>query len=99
MALSSGRGPDADRPGVVHRLLLQPGLPQGPGGEFGGVLMATGVRDRLTLLLYIFLGLVGLYMLSPLILVTVDSFSTSTFGQFPPPGITWRWYIRTIAQG
>ena len=60
--------------------------------------MATGVRDRLTLLLYIFLGLVGLYMLSPLILVTVDSFSTSTFGQFPPPGFTWRWYIRTIAE-
>lgn len=60
--------------------------------------MATGVHDRLTLLLYLVLGLVGLYMLSPLILVVVDSFSTSTFGQFPPPGFTWRWYIRTIVE-
>lgn len=60
--------------------------------------MATGIRDRLTLLLYFFLGLVGLYMLSPLILIIIDSFSTSTFGQFPPPGFTWRWYVRTVLE-
>jgi putative spermidine/putrescine transport system permease protein len=60
--------------------------------------MAAGVRDRLTLLLYLFLGMVGLYMLSPLILIIVDSFSNSTFGQFPPPGFTLRWYIRMVLE-
>lgn len=55
-------------------------------------------RDRLTMLLYGFLGLVSLYMLAPLALVIVDSFSTSTFGQFPPPGFTWRWYVRTLSE-
>lgn len=55
-------------------------------------------RDMLTIALHTFLGLVGLYMLAPLLLVIVDSFNASTFGFFPPPGLTGHWYLRALTE-
>ena len=55
-------------------------------------------RDMFTIALHTFLGLVGLYMLAPLLLVIVDSFNASTFGLFPPPGLTGRWYLRALVE-
>jgi putative spermidine/putrescine transport system permease protein len=55
-------------------------------------------RDMLTIALHTFLGLVGLYMLAPLLLVIIDSFNASTFGLFPPPGLTGRWYLRALLE-
>ncbi len=36
--------------------------------------------------------LVGLYLLAPLAIVVVISFSAGEFLQFPPPGLSLRWY-------
>ncbi len=58
--------------------------------------MTAGRRDPVILALYTFLGLVGVYMLAPLILVIIDSFNPSTYGQFPPPGLTGRWYVHSL---
>ena len=49
-------------------------------------------RDPITIALWVFLGLVGLYMLAPLIFVTIDSFNPSTYGTFPLAGVTLHWY-------
>ena len=54
--------------------------------------MISDRRDMLTVGLWIFLGVVGLFMLAPLILVIVDSVNPSTYGTFPLTGITARWY-------
>ncbi len=36
--------------------------------------------------------LVGLYILAPLVIVVIISFSAAEFLKFPPPGLSWRWY-------
>lgn len=36
--------------------------------------------------------LVGLYLLAPLAIVVIISFSSGEFLQFPPPGVSLRWY-------
>ncbi len=36
--------------------------------------------------------LVGLYLLAPLVIVVIISFSAGEFLQFPPPGLSLRWY-------
>ncbi len=36
--------------------------------------------------------LVGLYLLAPLAIVVIISFSGAAFLQFPPPSFSWRWY-------
>src|SRR5207249_4294711 len=35
---------------------------------------------------------VALYLIAPLILVVIISFNASPFLQFPPPGLSLRWY-------
>ena len=37
-------------------------------------------------------GLVTIYLLAPLIIVVIISFSAASFLQFPPPGLSLRWY-------
>jgi putative spermidine/putrescine transport system permease protein len=37
--------------------------------------------------------LVGLYLLAPLVIVVIVSFSSAAFLQFPPPGASLRWYM------
>ena len=49
-------------------------------------------RDPLVVGLWVFLGLVGFYMLAPLMFVILDSFNPSTYGLFPLEGFTLRWY-------
>ena len=58
--------------------------------------MTDGRADRLTLGLWLFLGLVGIYMLAPLALVIANSFNPSTYGTFPFPGVTLRWYTNAL---
>src|SRR5260370_32299097 len=36
--------------------------------------------------------LVAVYLLAPLAIVVIVSFSAAPFLQFPPPGLSWRWY-------
>lgn len=36
--------------------------------------------------------LVAVYLLAPLAIVIIISFSSAPFLQFPPPGVSWRWY-------
>src|SRR5579864_8257484 len=55
-------------------------------------------RDRLTIALWLFLSLVGMYMLAPLALVVVDSVNPSTYGTFPLTGITFHWYANALFQ-
>jgi putative spermidine/putrescine transport system permease protein len=53
-------------------------------------------RDWPTVILWGFLGLVGVYMLAPLLFVIVDSFNPSTYGIFPLTGATVRWYANVF---
>ncbi len=42
--------------------------------------------------LYAFLGLGLAFMVLPIAIVVVDSFNSSSFGAWPPPGFSTRWY-------
>ncbi|HKV44669.1 MAG TPA: ABC transporter permease [bacterium] len=55
-------------------------------------------RDALTVGLWVFLGMVGVYMLAPLALVIVDSVNPSTYGTFPFAGVTLHWYVNALFQ-
>jgi putative spermidine/putrescine transport system permease protein len=37
--------------------------------------------------------LVALYLIAPLVIVVIISFSAASFLQFPPPGLSLRWYV------
>lgn len=41
--------------------------------------------------------MVGLYLLAPLVIVLIISFSSASFLQFPPPGVSLRWYYNLFA--
>ncbi|MDR7419871.1 MAG: ABC transporter permease [Armatimonadota bacterium] len=38
------------------------------------------------------------FMLLPLVIVVVYSFSSVAYGVFPPPGLSWRWYAHLFEQ-
>lgn len=42
--------------------------------------------------LYAFLGLGLAFMVAPIAIVVVESFNSSAFGQWPPPGFSTQWY-------
>lgn len=42
-------------------------------------------------------GIVALWLLAPLVVVVVISFSSAPFLQFPPPGFSLRWYDQLFA--
>ncbi len=44
------------------------------------------------------LGLGLGFTLLPLAIVVVYSFSTVAYGVFPPPGLSWRWYVNLLQQ-
>jgi len=50
-------------------------------------------------LLYGFLLLGVLFALLPIAIVVVDSFNSSSFGQWPPPGFSTRWYSNLFDNG
>jgi putative spermidine/putrescine transport system permease protein len=56
-----------------------------------------GRLDPVGLALGTFLGLVVLFMLSPLVFVVVNSFNASSLSLFPPEGVSLRWY-RTVLE-
>lgn len=39
---------------------------------------------------------VAIYLLAPLVVVLVISFSSASFLRFPPPGYSWRWYVNLL---
>ena len=41
--------------------------------------------------------LIGLYLLAPLVIVVIISFSSGDFLQFPPPGLSLRWYDHLLS--
>lgn len=40
---------------------------------------------------------VAIYLLAPLIVVLIISFSSASFLRFPPPGYSWRWYVNLLS--
>ncbi len=41
--------------------------------------------------------LVAVYLLAPLVVVVIISFSSASFLQFPPPGLSLRWYAQLLS--
>ena len=61
-------------------------------------MIATGTSDRLaTVLRGLTIGLFAVYMLAPMVVVVVISFSSAAFLHFPPPGFSLQWYRRMFA--
>jgi putative spermidine/putrescine transport system permease protein len=50
--------------------------------------------DWASMLLYIFCGLVALYLILPILIVFPMSFSSAEFLTFPPPGFSLKWFQR-----
>jgi putative spermidine/putrescine transport system permease protein len=55
-------------------------------------------RDPIRLTLFVFLGLVLIYMLAPIIFVVVFAFSNVSYTIFPPPGYSARWFVKLFQQ-
>jgi putative spermidine/putrescine transport system permease protein len=59
---------------------------------------AVDTHDRFTAVLRgMITGLLALYMLAPMVVVVVISFSSAAFLHFPPPGFSLQWYRRLFA--
>ena len=43
-------------------------------------------------------SLVAVYLLAPLVVVVIISFSSAPFLQFPPPGFSLRWYAQPASR-
>ena len=41
--------------------------------------------------------LVAVFLLAPLVVVVIISFSSAPFLQFPPPGLSLRWYMQLFS--
>jgi ABC-type spermidine/putrescine transport system permease subunit II len=52
---------------------------------------------RVALYAFLVLGLV--FMVAPIAIVVVESFNSSSFGQWPPPGFSTAWYGRLFHEG
>ena len=52
---------------------------------------------RIALYLFLVAGLV--FMVAPIAIVVVESFNSSAFGQWPPPGFSTMWYGRLFHGG
>ena len=53
--------------------------------------------DPVDVLFALGLGLVGLYMLAPIIFVVINSFNSAAYNVFPPEGFSLRWYENALA--
>jgi len=51
-------------------------------------------KDIWTTVLYIVCGLIAFFLMLPVFIVIPMSFSSATFLQFPPPGLSLQWYQR-----
>jgi putative spermidine/putrescine transport system permease protein len=66
----------------------------------GGQMGVTGTTDEKGIRkpMMAWLAFVYFFVLSPLVIIVINSFSTSTFGAFPPPGWTLDWYTNLASQ-
>lgn len=53
---------------------------------------ATDIPRRMRPVAYLFAACVGVFVLVPLLVIVTSSFNTVGFWQFPPTGVTLRWY-------
>lgn len=56
-------------------------------------MIARRVLSRVSAIL---IGLIVLFLLSPLVIVVITSFDGSPYVEFPPPSWSWRWYAVTF---
>lgn len=61
--------------------------------------MRSGRIRPARLALYVFLAAGLVFMVLPIAIVVVESFNSSSFGQWPPPGFSTRWYGRLFNEG
>ena len=61
--------------------------------------MSDGRVHPARIALYVFLALGLLFMVAPIAIVVVESFNSSAFGQWPPPGFATRWYANLFHGG
>lgn len=55
-------------------------------------------RSWTTIVLYILLGLVVVFMVAPIAIVVTNSFNSVPYGAWPPPGYSLRWYANLLQQ-
>jgi len=58
----------------------------------GGAATDTQITHRRRLWLYVLVGLIALFLVTPALIVVPMSFSDSRFLKFPPESLSWRWY-------
>src|SRR5687768_2351554 len=51
------------------------------------------------ILLAVFTALAVIYMISPIVIIILNSFSSVAYNVFPPEGLSLRWYIKLVEQG
>ena len=51
------------------------------------------------ILLAVFTVLAVIYMISPMAIIVLNSFSSVAYNVFPPEGLSLRWYVKLIEQG
>ena len=56
------------------------------------------LADPISIALFAAFGAVITYLMAPLVLIVLNSFNTSTYGAFPPPGFTLDWYVKALFQ-
>lgn len=54
--------------------------------------------DPIRLALFVFLGIILLFMLAPIIFVLVFAFNSASYAIFPPPGYSVRWFVKLFQQ-
>lgn len=55
-------------------------------------------RDPLAIALYVYLGLVVVYVVAPILFVFFYAFSSVSYAIFPPPGFSVRWCVKLFQQ-
>ena len=63
-------------------------------GQLGMAAPGTGPRPGrvLSVVRAVFLGIVVIFMLAPLVLTIINSFSSVAYGTWPPPDLSLKWY-------
>lgn len=55
-------------------------------------------RDPVATALYVYLGLIAVFVVAPILFVFVYAFSSVSFAIFPPPGFSTRWFVKLFQQ-
>lgn len=62
-------------------------------------LIARNVPPLRYVVLTVFTVLAVIYMISPIVVIVLNSFSSVAYNVFPPEGLSLRWYVKLIEQG